>query len=390
MNTEENLKTIMRGAVNVISREELAKKLASGKKLRVKFGADPTSRDLHLGHSVVLTKLRQFQDLGHTVVLIIGDFTAQVGDPSGRDSTRPVLDHATVADNSKTYTEQAFKVLDPEKTEIRYNSEWLKPFFASPAAGVSAFINSAKGVTISRLLEREDFKNRMKAETPVSLLEILYPVFQGYDSVAVKADIELGGQDQIFNLLMGRDLQKLNGQEPQAVMTMPLLIGTDGEKKMSKSYGNSVALNDQPGEMFGKMMSVSDALMYSYYELLTLEDLAAVKAGHPMEAKKKLAGLVTARYHGEEQAQAARSNFEQVFSRKELPGDMETFRAEKAGKLSYLIVSAGMAKGMNEARRLIDQGAVRLDGEKVAGDIVFEPRDCVLQVGRRQFRKIKK
>ncbi len=380
----------MRGAVNVISREELAKKLASGKKLRVKFGADPTSRDLHLGHSVVLTKLRQFQDLGHTVVLIIGDFTAQVGDPSGRDSTRPVLDHATVADNSKTYTEQAFKVLDPEKTEIRYNSEWLKPFFASPAAGVSAFINSAKGVTISRLLEREDFKNRMKAETPVSLLEILYPVFQGYDSVAVKADIELGGQDQIFNLLMGRDLQKLNGQEPQAVMTMPLLIGTDGEKKMSKSYGNSVALNDQPGEMFGKMMSVSDALMYSYYELLTLEDLAAVKAGHPMEAKKKLAGLVTARYHGEEQAQAARSNFEQVFSRKELPGDMETFRAEKAGKLSYLIVSAGMAKGMNEARRLIDQGAVRLDGEKVAGDIVFEPRDCVLQVGRRQFRKIKK
>jgi len=388
MSNEEILKEITRGAVDLISRDELAKKLSSGKKLRVKFGADPTSRDLHLGHSVVLTKLRQFQDLGNTVVLIIGDFTAQVGDPSGRDSTRPVLDHETVANNSKTYTEQAFKVLDPERTEIRFNSEWLKPFFASPAAGVSDFINSAKSVTISRLLEREDFRARMKAETPISLLEILYPLLQGYDSVAVKADIELGGQDQIFNLLMGRDLQKLNGQEPQVVMTMPLLIGTDGEKKMSKSYGNYVALNDHPNDMFGKLMSVSDALMYSYYELLTSEDLPAVKAGHPMEAKKKLAGLITARYHGAGQAQAARAHFEQVFSRKELPEDMATFRAEKAGKLSYLMVSAGLAKGMNEARRLIDQGAVRLDGEKVSEDIIFEPKDCVLQVGRRQFRKI--
>ena len=299
MSNEEILKEITRGAVDLISRDELAKKLSSGKKLRVKFGADPTSRDLHLGHSVVLTKLRQFQDLGNTVVLIIGDFTAQVGDPSGRDSTRPVLDHETVANNSKTYTEQAFKVLDPERTEIRFNSEWLKPFFASPAAGVSDFINSAKSVTISRLLEREDFRARMKAETPISLLEILYPLLQGYDSVAVKA-------------------------------------------------------------------------------------------GHPMEAKKKLAGLITARYHGAEQALAARAHFEQVFSRKELPEDMATFRAEKAGKLSYLMVSAGLAKGMNEARRLIEQGAVRLDGEKVGEDIVFEPRNCVLQVGRRQFRKIEK
>lgn len=388
MSNEEILKEITRGAVDLISRDELAKKLSSGKKLRVKFGADPTSRDLHLGHSVVLTKLRQFQDLGNTVVLIIGDFTAQVGDPSGRDSTRPVLDHETVANNAKTYTEQAFKVLDPERTEIRFNSEWLKPFFAGPAAGVSDFINSAKSVTISRLLEREDFRARMKAETHISLLEILYPLLQGYDSVAVKADIEMGGQDQIFNLLLGRDLQKLNGQEPQVVMTMPLLIGTDGEKKMSKSYGNYVALNDSPNDMFGKLMSVSDALMYSYYELLTSEDLAAVKAGHPMEAKKKLAGLITARYHGAEQAQAARAHFEQVFSRKELPEDMVTFRAEKAGKRSCLMVAAGLAAGMNEARRLITQGAVRLDGEKVSEDIIFEPKDCVLQVGRRQFRKI--
>jgi tyrosyl-tRNA synthetase len=390
MNTDEILKELTRGAVDIVSREELAKKLASGKKLRVKLGVDPTSRDLHLGHSVVLSKLRQFQDLGHTAVLIIGDFTAQVGDPSGRDSTRPVIDHETVAANAKTYTEQAYKVLDPDKTEIRFNGEWLKPFIGDPAKGVSDFITTAKSVTVSRLLEREDFKNRMKAETPVSLLEILYPVFQGYDSVAVKSDVELGGQDQIFNLLMGRDLQKLNAQEPQVVMTMPLLIGTDGERKMSKSYGNYVALNDQPNDMFGKMMSISDSLMYAYYELLTSEDLPAVRAEHPMEAKKKLAGLITARYHGAEQATAARAHFEQVFSRKELPEDMEVFRAEKPGKLSYLMVSAGLAKGMNEARRLIEQGAVRLDGEKIAEDIVFEPKDCVLQVGRRQFRKIEK
>ncbi len=390
MNTDELLKDITRGAVDVVSREELAKKLSSGKKLRVKLGVDPTSRDLHLGHSVVLDKLRRFQELGHTAVLRIGDFTAQVGDPSGKDSTRPVLDHDTVAANARTYTEQAFKVLDPDRTEIRFNTEWLKPFFASPASGVSDFINCAKNITISRLLEREDFRARMKAGSPISLLEILYPLLQGYDSVAVKADIELGGQDQIFNLLVGRDLQKINAQEAQVVMTMPLLVGTDGEKKMSKSYGNYVALNDVPNDMFGKLMSLSDALMYSYYELLTSEDLPAVKAGHPMEAKKKLAGLITARYHGAEQAQAARAHFEQVFSRKELPEDMEVFRAEKPGKLSYLMVAAGLAKGMNEARRLISQGAVRIDGEKVADDLTFEPRDCVLQVGRRQFRKIEK
>ncbi|OGR61963.1 MAG: tyrosine--tRNA ligase [Elusimicrobia bacterium GWB2_63_22] len=390
MNTDEILKDITRGAVDVVSREDLAKKLSSGKKLRVKFGADPSSPDLHLGHSVVMNKLRQFQDLGHTAVLIIGDFTAQIGDPSGKDTTRPVLDHESVANNAKTYTEQAFKVLDRDKTEIRFNSEWLKPFFASPAVGVSDFVNIAKSVTISRLLEREDFRARMKAETPISLLEILYPIFQGYDSVAVKADIELGGQDQIFNLLMGRDLQKLSAQEPQAVLTMPLLVGTDGDRKMSKSLGNYVGLNDLPNDMFGKLMSLSDALMYDYYTLLTSEDLAAVKGEHPMEAKKKLAGLITARFHGPEQASAARAHFEQVFSRKELPENMEVFRAEKPGKLSYLMVAAGLAKGMNEARRLIDQGAVRLDGEKVAEDIVFEPRECVLQVGRRQFRRIEK
>ena len=390
MTTEANLQALLRGTVDIVSREELAKKLSSGKKLRVKLGVDPSSRDLHLGHSVVLDKLRQFQDLGHTAVLIIGDFTAQVGDPSGRDSTRPVLDAETVAANAKTYTEQAYKILDRERTEIRFNSEWLKPFMGGRSAAGSDFIMTAKSVTMATLLGREDFKARLEEGNPLSLLEILYPVFQGYDSVAVKADIELGGQDQRLNVLMGRDMQKLNGLEPQVVMTLPLLVGTDGVKKMSKSLGNYVAFNDEPNDMFGKLMSLPDALMYNYYELLTSEDLAAVKAAHPMEAKKKLAGLIVARYHGAEQGPAARAHFEQVFSRKEIPDEMETFRAEKPGKLSYLIVASGMAKGMNEARRLITQGAVRIDGEKVAEDIQFEPRECVLQVGRRAFRKVVK
>ncbi|HAH31376.1 MAG TPA: tyrosine--tRNA ligase [Elusimicrobia bacterium] len=390
MNNEEILKEIGRGCIDIVSREELVKKLSSGKKLRVKLGVDPTSRDLHLGHSVVLGKLRQFQDLGHTAVLIIGDFTAQVGDPSGRDSTRPVIDQKTVQQNAETYTQQAFKVLDKDKTEIRFNGEWLKPFVADSSAGISGLIGVAKNITVSRLLEREDFKTRMKAENPVSLLEILYPVFQGYDSVAVQADIELGGQDQIFNLLVGRDLQKLHSLEPQVVMTMPLLIGTDGARKMSKSYGNYVALNDLPSEMFGKLMSVSDALMLDYYKLLTALDTAEIKKLHPMEAKKRLAGLLIEKYHGPIEAAAAREQFEKVFSKKELPVDMEIFRVEAAGKLSQLMAACGVTGGTNEARRMIEQGAVRIDGEKVTEDMIFEPKDCVLQVGRRQFRKLVK
>jgi len=390
MTNEEILKEIGRGCMDIVSREELTKKLSSGKKLRVKLGVDPTSRDLHLGHSVVLGKLRQFQDLGHTAVLIIGDFTAQVGDPSGRDSTRPVIDRETVKKNAVTYTQQAFKVLDKAKTEIRFNSEWLKAFVGDTSAGVSGLIWVAKNITVSRLLEREDFKTRVKTAVPISLLEILYPVFQGYDSVAVKADIELGGQDQIFNLLVGRDLQKLHSQDPQVVMTMPLLIGTDGAKKMSKSYGNYVALNDSPAEMFGKIMSVSDALMLDYYALLTDQAAGEIEKLHPMEAKKRLAALLIEKYHGCEEAAPARERFEKVFSKKELPAEMEIFKVEKPGKLSRLMAACGMCGGSNEARRLIAQGAVRLDGEKVPEDLVFEPKDCVLQVGRRQFRKLVK
>lgn len=387
MNNEHALAELSRGAVDIVSREELLKKLASGKKLRVKLGVDPTSRDLHLGHSVVLGKLRQFQELGHTAVLIIGDFTAQVGDPSGRDSARPVLDHETVARNAETYTQQAFRVLDKDKTEIRFNSEWLKSFTGDQSRNVSDFISVSKNITISRLLEREDFKTRLAAGMPVSLLEIFYPVFQGYDSVAVKADIELGGTDQIFNLLMGRDLQKIHDMEPQIVMTMPLLVGTDGVKKMSKSVGNYIAFTDTPQDMFGKIMSLSDELMYKYYEQLTALDPGAVRDDHPMEAKKKLAMLMVEKYHGSDDSQLARQHFEQVFSKKEVPDNIESFRVEHAGKLAYILVASGLCKGMNEARRQLAQGAVRIDGEKVADDIFFEPRACVVQVGRRQFRK---
>ena len=388
MNTEEQISLIKRGSVNLVNETELKEKLVSGRKLRVKFGVDPTRPDLHLGHIVPLNKLKHFQEMGHTVVLIIGDFTAQVGDPSGKDSTRPVLDKASVLANAKTYTDQAFRILDRERTEIKFNSEWLIPFTEFKKDSLSDFINVAKSVTVSRLLEREDFKNRMKQESPISLLEMLYPVFQGYDSVAVKADVELGGQDQIFNLLMGRDLQKLYGQPPQMALTMPLLVGTDGVKKMSKSYDNYIAFNDEPKDIFGKTMSLSDETMNSYYELLTEADMAEVRAAHPMEAKKKLGETLVEKFYGREEAVKARQGFEQVFSRNELPSEMPEFVIREPMKISQIIVAAGAAKSGNEARRLIEGGAVRIDSQKISEDGVFEPRDAILQAGKRNFRKI--
>ncbi|GAB4030329.1 MAG: tyrosine--tRNA ligase [Elusimicrobiota bacterium] len=390
MNLEKQISLLKRGTVNIVSDSELEEKLKSGKKLRVKLGVDPTSADLHLGHSVVLSKLRQFQDMGHTAVLIIGDFTARVGDPSGRDSTRPVLDEEAVKRNAQTYTEQAFKVLDREKTEICFNSQWLTPFTEHSPGKMSEFLNTAKNLTISRILEREDFKNRMKNETPISLLEILYPVFQGYDSVAVKADVELGGQDQIFNLLMGRDIQKFYAQAPQVVITVPLLVGTDGAKKMSKSYGNYVAFNDTAKDIFGKIMSLSDDTMYSYYELLTDLEMSAVKAMHPMEAKKKLGELMVERFRSSAEAIAARQDFEKVFSSRELPSEMPEIKLSSPVKLSHLMVQCGIAKSGNEARRLIEGGAVKLNSLKVESDIMVEPQEAVLQAGKRNFRKILK
>ena len=386
MNVEEQINFLTRGCVDVVSKADLAKKLESGKTLKVKLGCDPTSADLHLGHSVALSLLRRFQDLGHKAVLVIGDFTAAVGDPSGRDSTRPVLPREKILENAKTYTDQAFKVLDPAKTEIRFNSEWLEPFTTG-----KELLQTLQKVTVAQVLERDDFKKRMSAGNPISLLEVLYSLFQGQDSVALEADVELGGTDQIFNLLVGRQLQKNHGQEPQVAITVPLLVGLDGVKKMSKSYGNYVGLNDEPGDMFGKLMSIPDELMPMYYELLTSENMDEIKAMHPMAAKKKLAGLLVTRFHSAEAAAASLENFEKVFSKKELPTDMPQFKPEAGALLSAVIFAAGAAQSKNKARGLIDQGAVRLKGEKVTADgpLAFEAGD-VLQVGKRYFFKLVK
>lgn len=386
MTLEEQINFLTRGCVDVVSKADLAKKLESGKTLKIKLGCDPTSADLHLGHSVALSLMRRFQDLGHKAVLVIGDFTAAIGDPSGRDSTRPVLPREKILENAKTYTDQAFKVLDPSKTEIRFNSEWLEPFVSG-----KDLLQTLQKITVAQVLERDDFKKRMAAGSPISMLEVLYSLFQGQDSVALEADVELGGTDQIFNLLVGRQLQKNHAQEPQVAITVPLLVGLDGVKKMSKSYGNYVGLNDEPGDMFGKLMSIPDELMPMYYELLTSENMDEIKAMHPMAAKKKLAGLLVTRFHGEQAASAALENFEKVFSKKELPTDMPEFKPEAGALLSAVIFAAGAAQSKNKARGLLDQGAVRLKGEKVTADgpLSFEPGD-VLQVGKRHFFKLVK
>lgn len=386
MTVEEQINFLTRGCVDVVSKADLAKKLESGKTLKVKLGCDPTSADLHLGHSVALSLLRRFQDLGHKAVLVIGDFTAAVGDPSGRDSTRPVLPREKILENAKTYTDQAFKVLDPSKTEIRFNGEWLDPFVTG-----KELLQTLQKVTVAQVLERDDFKKRMAAGSPISLLEVLYSLFQGQDSVALEADVELGGTDQIFNLLVGRQLQKNHGQEPQVAITVPLLVGLDGVKKMSKSYGNYVGLNDEPNDMFGKLMSIPDELMPMYYELLTSENMDEIKAMHPMAAKKKLAGLLVTRFHGQQAAAAALENFEKVFSKKELPTDMPEFKPEPGATLSAVLFTAGAAQSKNKARGLIEQGAVRLKGEKVTqdGPLSFENGD-VLQAGKRHFFKLVK
>lgn len=383
------LSRLLRGTTNVVSEEELKKKLAKGKPLRVKLGVDPTAPEIHLGHTVVLGKLRIFQELGHQVVFILGDFTAAIGDPSGRDSTRPPLDDKEIAANMKTYEDQVFKILDPKKTEVRRNSEWLLPLFDrnNPAFLPRTFL---RAYTVQQLMERDDFTERKKAGQPITLLELLYPLFQGYDSVAVKADVELGGNDQLFNLLMGREMQKKSGQEPQVVLTLPLLEGLDGVRKMSKSYGNHVGIKDAANDMFAKIMSIPDETMWKYFELLTEEDVAAAKKLHPMEAKKKLSGLLTERFHDGTSAQAARDAFERVFSKKETPEDLEDFKMSKNGMdVVELLLSSGLAGSKNEARRLVEQGGVQLDGKKI--DLATKIQissPAVLKVGKRRFKKL--
>ena len=384
MSLTDALSLIRRGTNEIISEEELAKKLASGKKLRIKLGVDPTAPDLHLGHSVIINKLKVFQDLGHQIVFLIGDFTARIGDPSGRSATRPMMTEEQIMKNIKTYQDQVFKILDREKTEVVFNSKWLN------ALGIEGLLKLASKHTVAQMLVRDDFEKRFKADIPISIVEFMYPLLQAYDSVALNADVELGGNDQKFNLLLGRDMQRDAGQEPQVVITMPLLVGTDGVKKMSKSYKNYIALNDAPGEMFGKLMSISDELMMVYYELLTQEDLAQVKQMHPKEAKMKLGEIIVERYHGKEAAENAKNEFNKIFANKDLPTEIEEYKCDKDKiKLSELLFVSKMVSSKNEARRLIEQGGAKVNNEKVTTDSEIEIKDdIILQAGKRKFKKI--
>ena len=380
----EALEKIKRGTNEIISLEELEKGLASGKPLRVKLGVDPTAPDLHLGHTVIINKLRTFQDLGHQVVFLIGDFTAGIGDPSGRSETRPMMSDEQIRKNIQTYTAQVFKILDESKTEVVYNGKWLEEL------GTKGLLGLAARNTVAQMLVRDDFEKRYKEDKPISIVEFMYPLLQAYDSVALKADIELGGNDQKFNLLLGRDMQRDFGQKAQIVITMPLLEGTDGVKKMSKSYNNYIALNDSPKDMFGKIMSISDELMYRYYELLTQADLKKVKEMHPKEAKSALAFEITERYHGKNEAFKAKEEFDKVFAKKDIPDDLEEFIVESSAiKLSDLLVNSNMVSSKNEARRLIEQGGVKIDSQKSAEDFEIKTgKDFILQAGKRKFKKI--
>ena len=384
MSLTDALSLIRRGTNEIISEEELAKKLASGKKLRIKLGVDPTAPDLHLGHSVIINKLKVFQDLGHQIVFLIGDFTARIGDPSGRSATRPMMTEEQIMKNIKTYQDQVFKILDRDKTEVVFNSKWLN------ALGIEGLLKLASKHTVAQMLVRDDFEKRFKADIPISIVEFMYPLLQAYDSVALQADVELGGNDQKFNLLLGRDMQRDAGQEPQVVITMPLLVGTDGVKKMSKSYNNYIALNDKPQDMFGKLMSISDELMMFYYELLTQENLDEIKQMHPKEAKMKLGMIIVERYWGKEAAENAKNEFNKIFANKDLPTEIEEYKCDKDKiKLSELLFVSKMVASKNEARRLIEQGGAKVDNEKVTTDTEIEIKDgMILQAGKRKFKKI--
>ena len=389
------LDLILRGAVEVIQQTELESKLTRSLKehrpLRIKAGFDPTAPDLHLGHTVLIHKLKHFQDLGHQVIFLIGDFTGMIGDPTGVSETRKALTKEQVQENAKTYQRQIFKILDPEKTIIEFNSRWMGPMTAG------GLIQLAAHYRVARMMERDDFRKRYQEQKPISVHEFLYPLVQGYDSVALKSDVELGGTDQKFNLLVGRELQRDYGQESQVVITMPLLEGTDGIKKMSKSVGNYIALEDKPDELFGKVMSISDVLMYRYYELLTTEDLSKVNALHPMEAKQTLAQLLVARYHGEEAAIQARAGFQQKFQKQEFPSEPDIrltltaadLRDANVIGLADLVAKTGLVPSKSEARRLIIQGGLEVDGSKQADAnavlTLVVGHTYRLKIGRRKF-----
>jgi len=392
---KEQLDTIKRGCDELLVESELAARLGEGRPLRVKAGFDPTAPDLHLGHTVLLNKLRQLQELGHQVIFLIGDFTGMIGDPSGKNATRPPLTRAEVERNAETYKSQVFKILDAGKTEIAYNSAWMDKL------GPADMIRLAATYTVARMLERDDFGKRYKAQQPIAIHEFLYPLVQGYDSVALKADLELGGTDQKFNLLMGRELQKHYGQPPQSILTMPLLEGLDGVNKMSKSLGNYVGITEPPDEMFGKLMSISDELMWRYLELLSFESLATlstwkkeVKAGrNPRDVKVALAQEIVTRFHDGAAAKSALASFEARFKQGEIPEDIPavTVRGGAQGiAIANLLKEAGLTASTSEALRMIAQGGVKLDGAKVSDKALKLERgaQAVLQVGKRKFARV--
>ena len=393
---ERDAALLSRGADEVLRGDELRERLAAGRPLRVKAGFDPTAPDLHLGHTVLLAKMRQFQELGHEVVFLIGDFTGRIGDPSGRNATRPALDDEQIRANADTYREQVFKVLDPERTEVRFNSEWFGRMSAAD------LIRLASRQTLARMLERDDFARRYAEQRPIALHEFLYPLVQGHDSVALGCDVELGGTDQKFNLLMGRELQKAAGQAPQVVLTMPLLEGLDGVQKMSKSLGNYVGVHDAPEDMFGKVMSVGDDLMWRWFDLLSLRPQseldalrAAVDAGaNPRDAKVELARELVTRFHDVAAAAAAHAAFVARFRDGALPEDLPAtvLRVGEGGRpIANLLVDAGLVPSTSEAHRMVDQGAVRLDGERV-GDgrrALGAGAQVVLQVGKRRVARLR-
>jgi len=395
MNVDEALHLLKQGTTELLPEATLKQKLErsaqTGKPLRVKLGIDPSAPHLTLGHAVVLRKLRQFQDLGHTAILLVGDFTRLVGDPSGESSTRPLITKEIIEENMKTYQEQAFKILDPEKTELRYNSEWLNPL------GVQGIIQLTSKYTVARMLERDDFSKRYKDNSPISVLEFLYPLLQAYDSVALEADVELGGHDQLFNLLMGRDIQPHYDQESQVVLTVPLLIGTDGVKSMGQSKGNYIGISEAPEQIFGKIMSLPDELMQQYYELLTDVPWDEVKDLHPKQCKVKLGKVMVRWFHSDVDAQAAEDNFEQVYARKEVPDDMPEIGINPSNLeggsiwIIELLDQANLIGTRSEARRLVQQGGVQIDGEKVTEvDFQVTPQDgMVLKAGKHKFAKIK-
>jgi tyrosyl-tRNA synthetase len=384
---------LFRGVVDLKTKEDLFRKLASGRPLRVKFGIDPTSRDIHVGHAVPLRKLRQFQDLGHQAVLIVGDYTALVGDPSGRNATRPLLTEAEVRANAATYLEQIGKILDLSRLEVRWNSEWF-----SKLAFLDVIRLAAK-LTVARILERDDFEKRIEAKTPIGLHELLYPLMQGYDSVMVRADVEIGATEQLFNLLVGRELQPDFGQEPQVCLTLPILVGTDGTRKMSKSYGNYVGISEPPEEQYGKTMSIPDRAMRDWFTLCTAvpeDEIEALLAGHPMEAKRRLAREIVRTYHGENEAERAAEHFQKTVVEKEVPPELREHAVspeELAGGRAWIValLRGAFSFSGSEARRLVAQGAVSLDGEPVRDvDAKVAVKDgAILKAGKRNFVRLR-